>query len=32
MEYCANGELFDYILKNGPMGEREAARIFYQVL
>jgi serine/threonine protein kinase len=32
MEYCSNGQLFDYLLKNGPLGEREAARLFHQIL
>lgn len=32
MEYCSNGELYNHIVKNGPMGEREAAKVFYQVL
>jgi serine/threonine protein kinase len=32
MEHCAKGELFDYITNNGPLGEREAARIFHEVL
>lgn len=32
MEYCSNGELYNHIVKNGPMGEREAAKVFHQVL
>ena len=32
MEYCPNGELFERILRNGPMAEREAARVFNQIL
>jgi 5'-AMP-activated protein kinase catalytic alpha subunit len=32
MEYCPNGELFDKIVKNGPMSEKEAAKIFNQIL
>jgi len=32
MEYCEKGELFNYINQNGPLGEREAARIFHQIL
>ncbi len=32
MEYCPNGELLDHIVNNGPMGEREAARVLAQIL
>jgi 5'-AMP-activated protein kinase catalytic alpha subunit len=32
MEYCPNGELFERIVKNGPMSEKEAARVFQQIL
>lgn len=32
MEYCPNGELFERIVKNGPMAEREAAKVFNQIL
>lgn len=32
MEYCPNGELFQKIVKDGPMGEKEAAKIFNQIL
>jgi len=32
MEYCPNGELYNRIVNDGPMGEREAARICRQVL
>lgn len=32
MEYCSGGELFSHIVDNGPMAERKAAKIFYQVL
>jgi serine/threonine protein kinase len=32
MEYCPNGELFERIVKNGPMAEREAARVINQIL
>jgi len=32
MEYCKNGELFDKINRSGPMPEKEAARIFHQIL
>lgn len=32
MEYCPNGELYSHIVNKGPMGEREAARVFHQVL
>jgi serine/threonine protein kinase len=31
MEFCENGELFEYIKKNGPLGEELAARIFLQL-
>jgi serine/threonine protein kinase len=32
MEYCQNGELFDYINRRGPLPEKEAAEIFHQIL
>jgi|688.fasta_scaffold777219_1 5'-AMP-activated protein kinase catalytic alpha subunit len=32
MEYCKNGELFDKINRTGPMAEKEAAKIFNQIL
>lgn len=32
MEYCRNGELFERINRSGPFPEREAARIFHQLL
>lgn len=32
MEYCPNGELFERIVKNGPMAEKEAAKVFHQIL
>lgn len=32
MEYCPKGELFDYIIKKGPLGQREAARILNEIL
>jgi len=32
MEYCKNGELFDKINQNGPLPEKEAAKIFNQIL
>lgn len=32
MEYCKNGELFEKINQGGPMQEKEAAKIFHQIL
>ena len=32
MEYCKNGELFDKINNTGPFPEKEAGRIFNQIL
>jgi serine/threonine protein kinase len=32
MEYCKNGELFDFINSHGPLSEKDAARIFNQIL
>ena len=32
MEYCKNGELFDRINNTGPFPEKEAGRIFNQIL
>lgn len=32
MEHCKNGELFDKINRTGPMAEKEAAKIFHQIL
>ena len=32
MEYCSNGELFSSIVDNGPLPEKEAARLFHQIL
>ena len=32
MEYCHNGELFDYIVKHQKLGEEEAAYFFYQLI
>lgn len=32
MEYCPNGELYNHIVNNGPMGERETARVLAQIL
>jgi serine/threonine protein kinase len=32
MEYCPNGELFQLINQKGPMSEREAVKIFNQIL
>lgn len=32
MEYCRNGELFDRINKEGPLSEKDAAKVFQQVL
>jgi serine/threonine protein kinase len=31
MEFCENGELFDYIKSNGPLNEEMTARIFLQL-
>ena len=32
MEYCEKGDLFDYILKNGKLSEKEASFYFYQLI
>lgn len=32
MEYVSGGELFDYIVKNGRLGEQEARRFFQQIV
>ena len=32
MEYCEKGELFDYIVKNGKLNEKEACRLFQQII
>ena len=32
MEYCERGELFDYIVKLGKIEEKEACRIFQQII
>jgi 5'-AMP-activated protein kinase catalytic alpha subunit len=32
MEYVSGGELFDYIVKNGRLGEEEARRFFQQIV
>lgn len=32
MEYCKNGELFDRINRNGPLTEKDAAKVFHQIL
>lgn len=32
MEYCQNGELFNYINKHGPLPEKFAVKIFNQIL
>lgn len=32
MEYCQNGELFNYINSRGPLSDKKAARIFKQIL
>ena len=31
MEFCENGELFEYVKAKGPMNEGLAAKIFMQV-
>lgn len=32
MEYCSGGELFDYIVKNGRIKEKQACNFFHQIL
>ena len=32
MDYCENGELFDYIVKNQSLNENETALFFYQLI
>ncbi|CAE7943615.1 KIN10 [Symbiodinium necroappetens] len=32
MEYCPGGELFDYIVAQGRVKEREACRFFHQIM
>lgn len=32
MEYCSGGELFDYIVKQGRIKERQACNFFHQIL
>ena len=32
MEYCEKGELFDYIVNNGKLNEKEACRLFQQII
>ena len=32
MEYCSKGELFDYIVKNKRLNEKEASIFFYQLI
>ena len=32
MEYCERGELFDYIVKLGKIEEKEACRLFQQII
>ena len=32
MEFCPNGDLFDRIIKNGPMSEKQAVGVFHQIL
>lgn len=30
-EYCAGGEVYDVVMKEGNMNEKQAAAIFYQL-
>ena len=32
MEYAGGGELFDYIVKNKSLDEKESCRIFLQII
>lgn len=32
MEYVSGGEIFDYIHKNGPLPDEQAARVFHQLV
>ena len=32
MEYCEGGELFNYIVKNQMLSEKETAYFFYQII
>ena len=32
MEYCENGELFDYITKKGKLNEKTSSKFFYQLI
>jgi len=29
MEYCPGGELLNFLIKRGPMKERDAAKMFH---
>lgn len=31
-EYCSGGEIYQEIIRNGPMDERRAANFLYQIL
>ena len=32
MEYCSNGDLFDFVKKNGKLSEGLAKHLFHQLL